>query len=822
MRRQFILWLWLLLLLSSQIVAQQQEQDDSLYPVIVVLNTNTRPESQLSSSFAVQFQRAQINTIQKATLRTLQNTPEIQLQDVTLLRTLPYIAMRVSDEGRRALEANPNVAAVYEDIPMPPATGSALGVIDAPQLHVNGYTGSGQIVVILDTGVDATHPALNNGKVTWQACFNTANGSTTLSACPNGTNTQYGGNAARPYPGACTGCDHGTHVAGIAAGRPTGASGYGGGVAPDAQIIAINIFTIFTTSQDCQPLPAPCTLSYISDQLEAFDYIAQLSTPGNTPYYPNIASVNMSLGGSAQYTGTCDGDHGYYFAPVDTLRSRGIAVIAASGNDGAFTMMGPPACVSNVISVAATDDSDNVAGFSNVSTALDFYAPGVSITSAVPGGGYANAQGTSMATPMVAGAWALMKQAFPAYTVTQIRDRLANTGVLIDDVSVQDKPRIDMDAAIIAPTATVQFSSTSSTATENNANYTVNLTLSVGATPPVIPGPSIPVTLNYSGSATRNVDYTAPDSVSFTQSSFNSGVYNASFDVTVLRDDVIDAGESITITLLDPSRTNVNLGSTTMHTINITDTNVQATGQVNMVYPNSTAGEAQGIINIPVRLTVIDGPPNITGTVTVNLSYSGSASRNVDYTAPDSITFNASSYAAGQYDISIPVTLIDRPGEQGSRDVIITLDSESHPHVNLGIDTSFTLSVVDMAAIQIDEQMLFSAMAAQIAAGDYDIQFVLVDFTPSYLAFTVRLEDGTLVTLNGIINPSQGMFTIQYQNILVNGQPAAANVVQTINSQLPRIVTGALESLMIDLGGPFNGVFSSTLNGQIWDMVVLP
>lgn len=811
----------LLLLLVSSVTFAQQEDNDDYYPVIVVLNTAVQPENQLSSVSSVQSQRLEISNIQKNVLDSIQNNPAIEARNVTTFLTLPYLAMSVNDAGRRALEADPNVQAVFEDVPMPPATDSAITHIDGDVIHLNGYTGSGQIVAILDTGVDATHPALNSGKVVWQACFNSAGSwPNTVSICPNGTNTQLGGNAASPYPGTCTGCDHGTHVAGIAAGRDTNASGYDGGVAPDAQIIAINVFTLFTSGSDCGSLPAPCALSFVSDQLEALEYLYTLSTPGNSPYYNNIASANMSLGGG-QYSGTCDADEPYYVTPVQNLRNRGIAVVAASGNEGFLSAMGAPACVSNVVSVGASDDSDGVGSFSNVSAAMDVFAPGVNITSSVPGGGYETWNGTSMATPMVAGTWALMKQAFPTYSVTQILSRLTSTGVPIADIN-HTKPRIDLDAAIVPPTTTVQFSSPSTSATENDVQFTVTVSMNVGTTPAVLIGPNIPLELSYGGTATRNSDYTAPDSVTFTQSSWNSGIYNTTFNVTVLTDAVIDAGENFTITLIDSERTNVNLGGTAIHTVTITDTNVPATGQVNMAFDGSTVGESEGVINVPVTLDVVDGPPNLTGPVTVNLTYGGSAVASVDYTAPSTVTFSESSYAAGQYEALIPVTVIEQVGEQGTRTLTITLASEAHPSVSIGGDTTFTLQIVDMSHIDINEQMLHNAIQSELATANNDIEFALVDFQTGSIAFTVRLKNGTVVTLTGVVTQAEGLFSLQYQNILVNGTTASADVLAIINTQLPPIVASALDDLMLELGGPFGGVFNSTLDPQNWEMLVFP
>src|SRR5690606_12578974 len=95
---------------------------------------------------------------------------------------------------------------------------------------------------------------------------------------------------------------HGTHVAGIAAGRSQTVAGQTiNGVAPNANIIAIQVFTRFNRDTDCGGTgTAPCIMSYTSDQLAALNYINTTLRPSHS-----IASVNMSLGGGS-YGAYCD------------------------------------------------------------------------------------------------------------------------------------------------------------------------------------------------------------------------------------------------------------------------------------------------------------------------------------------------------------------------------------------------------------------------------------------------------------------------------------------------------------------------------------
>jgi len=143
----------------------------------------------------------------------------------------------------------------------------------------------------------------------------------------------------------------------------------------------------------------------------------------------------MSLGGG-RFTGNCD-NHPLK-GIIDQLRSVGIATVIASGNEGYTDAIGSPACISSAISVGATGDGTRIEGntvapYSNSSSFLSLLAPGDAIFSSIPGGGFATFFGTSMATPHVAGAWAILKQQYPTASVSDILNELRATGVKITD-----------------------------------------------------------------------------------------------------------------------------------------------------------------------------------------------------------------------------------------------------------------------------------------------------------------------------------------------------------------------------------------------------
>jgi len=175
------------------------------------------------------------------------------------------------------------------------------------------------------------------------------------------------------WSGAWNICSHGTHVAGIAAGSHTNATVAYDGVAPGADIIAIQVFSYFEDYGD--------VLSWNSDQLLALERVYEMS------FSYNIAAVNMSLGGADRYTDHCDSDPRK--AAIDNLRSVGIATIVAAGNEGYTDGVSAPACVSSAVAVGGTRDDDALWGCSNSSEMVHLLAPGVGVNSSIPDNAYA-------------------------------------------------------------------------------------------------------------------------------------------------------------------------------------------------------------------------------------------------------------------------------------------------------------------------------------------------------------------------------------------------------------------------------------------------
>jgi hypothetical protein len=305
---------------------------------------------------------------------------------LTRFEITPGFAISVTAAELESLAANPQVARIQYDRPEPPSLIQSVPLIGMTAAYAAGATGSGQAVAVIDTGVQANHEFLA-GKVIAEACFsNGAPAAGRVSLCPNGTPTQIGAGAANSETAQCINgatelCDHGTHVAGIAAGLNT--SQQGGeppnGVAKNGSIWAIQVFTRFNNAGDCAPSAAPCVLTFTSDMVRALDHV--FANLNGLPGGVKVASTNMSIGGGLN-PGTCDGDARK--PGIDNLRNAGVLSAIAAGNDGSTSNISAPGCISTAVAVGSTTKSDVISSFSNMSPVVDLLAPGSSIQSSIP------------------------------------------------------------------------------------------------------------------------------------------------------------------------------------------------------------------------------------------------------------------------------------------------------------------------------------------------------------------------------------------------------------------------------------------------------
>jgi subtilisin len=294
---------------------------------------------------------------------------------------------------------------------------SSVPSIDMADVWAKGFDGSNTTIAIIDGGFRSSHPMFA-GKVIAEACFSdNAPTFDTYTRCPSGATPEIGVGAASNCPAGSTRCDHGTHVASIAAGN----DGTNFGVARGAKVLLIDVFAEVRSTTDCSPDPSPCELTDRLSVLKALDHVNEVAAQYN------IVAVNLSLGGTSS-EGACDTDPRREV--IDMLRAKGIATTAAAGNAGLTGKINAPSCISSAVAVGATNDGVSVASFSNVSANTDLMAPGVSIRAASgQDNGFKTLQGTSMAAPHVAGAFAVLRAAMPTKTIDDIEQALKATGL---------------------------------------------------------------------------------------------------------------------------------------------------------------------------------------------------------------------------------------------------------------------------------------------------------------------------------------------------------------------------------------------------------
>lgn len=311
-------------------------------------------------------------------------------------------------------------------------TGLATSTVltNMPPAWTAGYRAAGQTIVVIDTGVKKSHELFKmNGasKVIAEFCAGSNIGKY-KSICPA---QNAFGDSPLNYPGsgepqaltACPTsnwnnfgeCSHGTHVAGIAAGRastklPTGLQG----VAPDANIVAAQVF-----SYDPTNVAVPAV--YRDDLLAALQTLYNQSSG-------DAYTVNASIYWFGKVYGTdCAGMDQTLEDYVALLHSRNIPFVTITGNDGLRYGVSWPGCTPNTIKVAATNNSGTgnaVADLSNLANPRNYsgallLAPGVSVTSASMASTTAtySMYGTSQAAPHVAGYYAAIKAASPGISI---------------------------------------------------------------------------------------------------------------------------------------------------------------------------------------------------------------------------------------------------------------------------------------------------------------------------------------------------------------------------------------------------------------------
>lgn len=407
---------------------------DGTVRVIVGLDVSIAAEGRLSRS-AVDAQHSTIRAAQDAVLARV---PEATVNRRYV--SVPALALDVTEKALIELLATPGVSTITEDAIGTTALKDSTRVIGARRMWANGNVGTNWAVAVLDTGIMYGHRAFDMSRIAASACFST-NSAQSQSFCPGGASSSTARRAAQECPMNVEGCGHGTHVAATVAGAQNNRFQ---GVAPGANLIPIQMFSRFNASS-CGG--TPCARYYHSDLMAALDHVLQLS------YTHQIAAVNMSLQGGRYYQ-ACSNVVPGFTQLTENLTSRGILLVAASGNSGWSNSQAHPSCDPWIVSVGATNNQDAVAGFTNLlATGAWLMAPGVDIEAAYPPGkgNRAALSGTSMASPHVAGAVALLRSVRPRATGIEIYTALFCSGKAVARPGLAVAfPRIQLPQALRA------------------------------------------------------------------------------------------------------------------------------------------------------------------------------------------------------------------------------------------------------------------------------------------------------------------------------------------------------------------------------------
>ena len=226
--------------------------------------------------------------------------------------------------------------------------------------------GSEVNVFVVDTGIDVKHKDFK-GRALW------------------------GGNFADNVNTDCN--SHGTHVAGT-----IGSESYG--VSKSTRLIAVKVLSCDGSGS-------------MSGVLKGLEYVINQSKKATKP-----CLVNMSLGGGRSES---------LNRGIRQLTSNNIHVIVAAGNENQDACNTSPASEDTAMTVGATTRANKLAGFSNWGKCVDILAPGTEILSTVPGDKTAVLQGTSMASPAVAGVYALLLSENPTFTPHTMKGVMAKT-----------------------------------------------------------------------------------------------------------------------------------------------------------------------------------------------------------------------------------------------------------------------------------------------------------------------------------------------------------------------------------------------------------
>ncbi|MBR9682354.1 MAG: S8 family serine peptidase, partial [Candidatus Aenigmarchaeota archaeon] len=432
-------------------------ENKSLISVTVLLDesesTKYEPKSFGKNAKVYSTRVSEFEVMENSILSTLDDS-DFQLEHK--YKIFNGFSGNITKEGFEKLRKDPRVVSIEtNEVSGGGHTFQSLPIIHADKVHDSigertSLSGDGQVICVIDTGVDYGHPNL---------------GDCDTETFLNGTCEKVigGRDVDNRDDDPMDENWHGTFVTGILAaeGHPTYRS-----VAPDSKIVAVKALDENNRFENLGVITR--AIEWCVDNSEDLE----------------IDIISMSIGTDDMYTSACDGRVGAWNRAVEAAVDNGIAVVASSGNEHRTNAMAAPACIREVISVGSVfdngDNIDEVTDETNRPDFLEVLAPGEDITSTRAGGGWAVAHGTSFAAPHVSGSIALINEYLEENDIDadidEIREVLAETG---RDVTSDGNtfPRIDVYKAIYSHFHKMKVGDTLDAFVYDNDIWRSNLTI---------------------------------------------------------------------------------------------------------------------------------------------------------------------------------------------------------------------------------------------------------------------------------------------------------------------------------------------------------
>lgn len=336
--------------------------------------------------------------------------------------------------------------------------------------------GTGVHVYILDTGIKLSHPEFG-GRATFYANY---------SSSPS-TDDIHG---------------HGTHVAGTVGGTTVG-------VSKNVALYAVKVLGDNGSG----------SYSGIIAAVDAVTGIKQ-ANPGR----PMVG--NMSLGGGVSLS---------LNTAVNNSVAAGVVWAVAAGNSNANACNASPSSATSALTVGASTSADARASFSNYGTCVDLFAPGAAIYSSTNDGGYASWNGTSMASPHVAGAAALYLSANPAASATAVNSWVVGNATtdLLTGIGTGSPNRLLYTLATAPPLAPMHLGALDATRTRLSNHWSASVTITMhDASHAVLDGVLVTVALSGAANGTASCTTDAAGRCTITQARINNKRTALTFTVT--------------------------------------------------------------------------------------------------------------------------------------------------------------------------------------------------------------------------------------------------------------------------------------------------